>query len=418
MPVNRALFVSLTNDVGSSRIVAEFGRRDVECGVLSDRDSLAAASRYATKIFALSASFGAWSLARSLRESLEAIGRDWRPDRIFPLDEMASHLLRRLVGDPKTGDALRRSLVDSLGAPEHYGATSSRGRLMRVAAQLGARQPDFRILSDWATAREAAAALGYPFVLKREYTCGGAGVSMIHDQRRFHSAYMAAALKATAKRMAMGLAGSAAAQDPPLVAQGFVAGALSMRAVACHEGEVLAGVNFVCERQHPAVTGASTIIRQLDHAEMEATAAAIVGALQCSGFAGFDFMLDANGRAHLIEMNARPIGSGHLGALFGHDLYGAYLARLRGEAPPVPAPSLAPGQAIALFPREMQRDPESPDVREGSGLLHDVPWDDPPVLAKQIAALEAAHPAKVAAIGQLLKAGRQTSADPNSARAA
>lgn len=167
-------------------------------------------------------------------------------------------------------------------------------------------------------------------------------------------------------------------------------------------GEYCAGINFVCERQHPPKIGASTIIRQIDHAEMEASAAALVSHLGCSGFVGFDYMIDANGAAHMIEMNARPIGSSHLGAHFGHDLFGSYLADLRGETAPDPAPDLAHDQSIALFPHEMQRDPDSDAFACGSGVLHDIPWNDPPVLAIQRANLMARYPDKRKAIARIL----------------
>ncbi len=398
----RILFVSLTNDVGSNRIVAEFGRRGATCGILGAPGNFAGASGFAAQTFELPNRLGAMSLQLSLRGKLESILGAWKPERIFAIDEMGSHLLRHIAVHPKTSDALRQTLVASLGSPDHYATARSRGRLMQEAVALGVRLPDFRILSDWSSATDAARALGYPFVLKREYTCGGAGVSMIHDQSQLFTAYCAATLKATAKRMVLGIAGNGASADPPLVAQAFVPGVLAMRAVACADGEVLAGVNFACERQHPPVTGASTVIRQLDHAEMEASAKAIVARLGCSGFVGFDYMCDADGKAHLIEMNARPIGSGHLGARFGHDVYGSYLARLKGEAAPAAAPTLEPGQCIALFPRELQRVTQSGEAEVDPGILHDVPWDDPRALARHRKVLQENHPEQAAAIARIL----------------
>jgi Carbamoyl-phosphate synthase L chain, ATP binding domain len=80
---------------------------------------------------------------------------------------------------------------------------------------------------------------------------------------------------------------------------------------------------------NPDPFGPSTVVRYLDHPEMEATATRLVAALGLSGFASFDFVIaEDGGGAFLIELNPRTIGTIHLGRLFGHDLCGAFARHL------------------------------------------------------------------------------------------
>jgi hypothetical protein len=58
--------------------------------------------------------------------------------------------------------------------------------------------------------------------------------------------------------------------------------------------------------------------------------------------------------------------------------------------------------AIALFPNEIARDPESAWLRSGSGALHDVPWDDPGVVEHCHRHLLQLHPRHAAKIAHLL----------------
>jgi ATP-grasp domain len=78
-----------------------------------------------------------------------------------------------------------------------------------------------------------------------------------------------------------------------------------------------AGVSLLAECVNPDPFGPSTVVRYLDHPEMEATATRLVAALGLSGFASFDFVIaEDGGGAFLIELNPRTIGTIHLGRLF------------------------------------------------------------------------------------------------------
>ena len=65
-------------------------------------------------------------------------------------------------------------------------------------------------------------------------------------------------------------------------------------------------------------------------------------------------------------------------------------------------PASGEQKPIALFPNELERDPESAWLRAGSGVLHDVLWDDPAVFETYYNRLLWRHPARTAKIASLL----------------
>lgn len=399
----RLLFVSLSDDIGAERIVVEMGRRGAVCDVLARRDSVAATSRRVSHHRRLPSLGGIWAAALGVARSLEDLATDRPPDAVVPLDDMAARLLRSVAVQSQTSDTLRALLQRSLGHPAHYATACCRARLIETAQHLGILTPAQRRAGDGAEAAAAARELGYPLMVKREATCGGSGVTLVRDEAALAEAFRDAAAKARVKRILRGIAGLGSDRGgAPITLQAHVAGQLAMRTVACLEGRVLEGASFSAERLAPPVTGSSTVVRPLAHPEMEATAQRLVEALGLSGFASFDFILAEDGRANLIEMNARPIGSGHLGMRFGHDVYGAWLRGFPGFRDAVPPEEPVPAVAVALFPKELKRDPMSPDLEPGATAFHDVPWDEPEVLAAYRGRLLRHDPAAAAAIAKLL----------------
>jgi hypothetical protein len=400
----RILFLTLSDDIGSERIVSDMGRRGATCAVLGRPRAVAALSVRVSHHRTLPGRGGMWAAAMAVASRLESMAVQWHPDAVVPLDDWAAHLLRDLALAPRTSPGLRRLLVSSLGDPRHYRSACSRGLLVETAASLGVRTPGQRRIVDAAEARAAAADLGFPMMLKREGTCGGSGVMLVRDEAELAEAFRTAERKARAKRALRRLLGFRSFDDgAALTLQAFVAGGLAMRTVACEAGHVLAGMSFAADRLDPPVTGSSTVIRPVDNAEMDEAARRLVAALGCSGFVSFDFLLSRDGRATLIEMNARPVGSGHLAARFGHDLYGAWLKRFPGFSEPPEGRSIEPmPRSVALFPKEMQRDPESPCLLPGPDHLHDIPWDEPRIVASYRDRLMLRHPSHAAAIARQL----------------
>ena len=391
----RTLFLSLTNDVGSDRVVSEVGRNGGACAVIGSPGSYAGLVRCVSARFDLPARLGPFASSFVLRRRLEDAVLSWRPEQIVPLDEFAALLLRTIGVERRTPPATRALIVRSLGKPEGFNAACHRLPLMHIAVRAGVRTPEFRGITDLETADSEAGDLGFPLLIKRDHSSGSAGVVTVENRTDLGRELRNACLKTAVKRVMANVAGFERDIAPTLI-QAFVPGQLAMRTVACRDGEVIDGASFAAVVAHPA-TKASTILRHVDHAEMNDAARKVVAALGCSGFVSFDFILDDRDRAFLIEMNARPIGSTHLGRLFGHDLVKAFLS---GSVLPEHSPELSDADTVALFPKELERDPMGTSIAEGRVTIHDLPRTETAVLAAYVAHLEALHPKHIADFGR------------------
>jgi biotin carboxylase len=412
VPKPRVLFLALTNDVGANRVVAAMAATGLETAVVSPPGFYSARVSANSRHFPLPKQRGFWLAMLSVARRLEKAVAEWRPDWVIPLDDMASWQLRSLALAPGTSPALCKVITTSLGDVAGYNAAVSRAELLRVAAELGVRVPQSLPVFSIADAQVCAAQIGYPLMLKFEHTCGGAGVVPIATPEALAVAMRAAGLgshrdfkrlRTAAKLFVWRRAGLKGLDAPPAGLQAMVTGQLAMRTVAAVGGRVLAGVNFAALHVHPQPTGASTVIRPIEHPEMERATAKIVAQLGASGFLSFDFLLShEDSGAFLIEMNGRPVGSVHLGARIGHDVCGALAAYISGRPIAARHHTLVPDLKIALFPKELERDPSSAYLRPSPGILHDVPWDDPLVVAAYMEWLRRVHPDRIGEIECLL----------------
>jgi hypothetical protein len=158
-----------------------------------------------------------------------------------------------------------------------------------------------------------------------------------------------------------------------IILQDFIPGTPANRAVACWQGQVLAGISVEAIRtQHP--TGPATVVRVIENPEMSEAVNRLVRRLGISGLWGVDFVLEAlTGAAYLIEVNPRATPICHLPLGAGHNLPAALYTQLTGTPPLVP-PAMTDHDVIAMFPGEWHRDPASSYLRTD---YHDVPWDEP-----------------------------------------
>ena len=147
-------------------------------------------------------------------------------------------------------------------------------------------------------------------------------------------------------------------------------------AIACFEGTQLGAVQAeVIESDGP--TGPSTVLRVIDNPDMSYAVKSIVSNLELSGLCGLDFILDDDGRAHLLELNPRATPTSHLVAADGTDLLTALRTAFGYERPAERTASYSNGM-VALFPQELRRDPSSPNLRLAH---HDVPTYAPDLVA-------------------------------------
>ncbi|MGH6846419.1 MAG: hypothetical protein ACREC0_02950 [Methylocella sp.] len=404
----KILFLTLGDWPGSIRLLAEFGRLGCECAVMSPPGFTIARTHFAAVHFRLPRHRGLALGLLAARFRLERANRDWRPDLIVPLDDASAWLLRGLATHRSVSVELRHLLEVSLGSPSGYDAACSRTRFLELATRIGVRVPASRAV-DRTGALKAAAAMGFPVMVKCNQTTGGVGVTIVRDPAELVTCIEASGLgrgglfrrsNGAALRFVWRLAGVWMAPGRIFELQQFIPGVPAMRIVAAWQGRVVAGVSFLKVCVNPQPFGPGTVVLFIDHPEMQATATRLVAALGLSGFAHFDFVIaEDGGGAFVIELNPRTTASLHLGRLFGHDLCGALARHLGWPAETPETVELPKETAVALFPNEIARDPESAWLRSGSGALHDVPWDDPGVVEhcyRQLLQVQPRHAARIA----------------------
>ena len=312
-----------------------------------------------------------------------------KPDLLIPGDDLATMHLhhlhkqysRRNSRTGKPGETICALIERSIGAPENFAVIDDRTAFMHASQQAGVRVPCTEAVENEQQLKEFSAKYGFPMVLKANGTSGGTGVRVVRNEEEARKAlrtlqappHFHRAMKRAIFDRNTTMLGPAVRRTKSVVnAQSFVDGTEATSVVACWQGQVLAGLHFeVLQKSHPA--GPATVLRRIVHPEMTATAEKMARTLKLSGLHGFDYMLDAQRNAFLIEINPRITQVGHLNMGAGQDLPRALVSVPFGkEIQQVPA--VTDSDIVALFPKEWLRDPDSPYLQDG---YHDVPWDQP-----------------------------------------
>jgi len=312
-----------------------------------------------------------------------------KPDVVVPGDDLATQHFHQLYEQKRSeGDAgaLLCSLIErSLGSPENFPALYARAKFMALAEEEGIRVPKTSVIRDSGELKNWIAQMGFPVVLKADFSSGGDGVRVVRDLEDAERALrtlqgpplLARALKRALIDRDTTLVWPSLLRRRSLVnAQPFVAGREATSAVACWRGEVLAALHFEVLNKGVS-SGPATVLRLIENLEMSAAAEKMVRRLNLSGLHGFDFMLESQtGDAYLIEINPRSTQVGHLTLGLGRDIPAALYSAVSGQ-PIRPAAKITNDDTFALFPQEWIRDPASAFLQ---AAYHDVPWDKPELI--------------------------------------
>jgi carbamoyl-phosphate synthase L subunit-like protein len=312
-----------------------------------------------------------------------------KPDIVVPGDDLATqHLhqlyeLERSKGD--SGTSLCSLIERSLGSSENFPALYARAKFMALAQEEGIRVPKTSVIRDSSELKNWIAQMGFPVVLKADFSSGGDGVRVVRDLEGAERALrtlqapplLARALKRALIDRDTTLVWPSLLRRRSLVnAQPFVAGREATSAVACWKGEVLAALHFEVLNKGVS-SGPATVLRLIENPEMSAASEKMVRRLNLSGLHGFDFMLESqSGDAYLIEINPRSTQVGHLTLGPGRDIPAALYSAVSGQ-PVRPAAKITNDDTFALFPQEWIRDPASAFLQSA---YHDVPWDKPELI--------------------------------------
>jgi predicted ATP-grasp superfamily ATP-dependent carboligase len=356
------------------------------------------AARLAISFHSLGCSVQAWCPAGHPLEKTRAVDRvhryraltpqrslrtailDATPDFVVPCDDDAAIHLQRLHDCSDEAARVRTLIRRSLGTPSSCARATARGKLMDLALAERIRIPATGRLSCAADLEDWGAENGFPAVIKVDHSWGGLGVTVVRsiEQARdaLRSAFNPSLFKALSslivRRDPSPLLAAFRRERPSVTVQKFIVGTPANRAVACWQGEVLAGIS-VAALQTRSPTGPATVVQVIDNEDMTAAATKLIRALGLTGLCGLDFVIEADtNAAYLIELNPRATPICHLPLGAGHHLPLALYSRLVGKRAASIAPAIGNG-VIAMFPAEWLRDPLSPYLRSA---FHDVPWTE------------------------------------------
>ncbi|MBV8534816.1 MAG: ATP-grasp domain-containing protein [Alphaproteobacteria bacterium] len=323
-----------------------------------------------------------------LRAVAAAIER-WSPDLVIPADDRAVTVLHRLharagQGQGRDPGRLRGLIEASLGDPRYFELIEKKSEFMSLAAAEGVVVPETVVVRDLDELRRWLSHATFPQVLKVDGSWGGEGVRIVRSSADAEQAFAGLAARPGWLRIGKQilqhlnfapLRERLRDRAPTVSLQAYIPGRPANRAVACWRGEVLAGASVEVV-QASCDTGPASVVRVIDHPGMADATARLVRRLGLSGFCGVDFILDASGQAHLIELNARTTTICYLALDAQSDMTGALYAKLARTAQRPLASTRH--DLITFFPHELWRDPKSTFL---AGTYHDVPWDEPQFVA-------------------------------------
>lgn len=316
------------------------------------------------------------------RRSVENAVAQAEPDLAICCDDRALAQLLALY-QSHVDDARIRHLVErSLGNPAALPRLVSRSGFLAEARAEGIPVADTLPVGNETELKAVLSALGLPIVLKSDGSWGGEGVAVVRNSSEARAAFARLAnppspfrsvLRAVKRRDLHHLRDAVGRQRRIVSAQRYVSGTPAASAFAAWQGEIVAAISYDVLIAEDTL-GPPSVIRRTECPVIAGAARKIARRFGLSGIHGMDFIRDASGAPHLIEINPRATQGSTLAFGSGRDLPAGLTGRLVRDAPARPAIA---GDLVAFFPREWKRDCRSPYIHSAH---HDVPWDDPGVL--------------------------------------
>lgn len=379
----KILIVGLESWAGVARLPRALQDAGFEVGVACFEDNYLAATRFRDRFFPWRPGDRRGGV---LLRQLAAITGEWRPDFLVPADDPTVAFLARSFERLSSRSRLASLLKFSLGNPAALREATSKHGTAERARQCGVRVPRSRAVASEAEMLAFARETGFPFLLKQSHGWAGIGVVICRDESEAVAAWRNWNRKLTWKRRFYAWRNRVRRRetsarwlpaDRVIVASQFIAGKPAFCQLTVLAGRVLAGLTALKEKTYPDAKSPSSLVLLVRNEEMRLAAGKLAGAWGLSGFIGFDFMLDPQGDAWLIECNPRPTSIAHLGARAGENVCLALHHQLAG-LPQLPMQQKGT-LIVAHFPHEMMRDPASPYL---TAAIHDVPRDDPGLLRR------------------------------------
>jgi predicted ATP-grasp superfamily ATP-dependent carboligase len=277
--------------------------------------------------------------AKRFCDTIESIVKVEKVDLVMPVTDLTQL--------PLAAERLRFATRTLLASPSHesLAITSDKDRTLALARRLGIAVPETRLVNDADEAVAAAHAIGWPVVLKPQFSVGLEGRAGL----RSHRVTYAASDDELVRRMRVyqGRCG--------VLLQRYVAGQGCGVELLASEGRTLAAFQHVRIREVPPTGGASSYRRSVAlDADLFAQAQSLIEALKWTGLAMVEFKLGAGGPV-LMEINGRVWGSLPLALAAGVDFPAAW-ARLLLDGEAAVSASPRNGYRIGVRGRDLQRE--------------------------------------------------------------
>jgi Carbamoyl-phosphate synthase L chain, ATP binding domain len=357
----RALIVTGKLDwIGLARMPRAMADHGFQTSVICPANSLVAHARSIHRLVTFATKIPQQEFWKRVMQEIS----QFQPDILIPGDDLVVRLLHALhqmiAGDARHAFA-KELLERSLGDPSTFVSIERKSGLIEMARQADVPIPESRLLTSEQEALSFATEIGYPIILKPDFGSGGIGVVKCADDNQLKQEY--------AKILKL---------QQPVLGQRFVNGQTVTVNVVVEKGRVAESFSLLRERTHPGPFGISALVRLIDHVKLQELTARVFSHFGFSGLGAAQFLIDERKEPLLMELIVRPSPLTYAGELFGADLIAGLRSILLKEPPPPKSPPVH--QRVAIFPTEWLRDPNSSELRDPS-VYHDVPWDEPQLLA-------------------------------------
>ena len=321
--------------------------------------------------------------------SLQSAIAEWSPDLLICTDDVAVGKLHCLHSKaakrPKRpmNKELMALIELSLGSAVTFETTRSKSAMILLARSLGIRCPPTVVCRSGYAVEQGLQCMVYPILIKADGdgSWGGRGVRLAKNREELLAAVAELLVPIGWRQSIKRLIGPIVYRlffcwspwwPRNLSIQQYIVGHPCNRAVVCWKGKVVAGISVeaLATLHQFGPTGVAKII---SNREMEAAAHKIVNKLALTGFLGFDFVLDHDKKAWLLEMNPRATPTCHL-CIKKPSLPASLFSAVTGSEPDSEIRVLQ-HKTIALFPTELSE--ISCIIDPSISICSDVPDEEP-----------------------------------------
>lgn len=354
--------------LGTPRMPKALKEAGFEVATICLRDSMLSKTRFADYHYILP-DLNAQTVAKTFIRAM----KDWKPAMIAIGDETVLSFMHNMLRAIESGVDLgldeegKQAIRNSLPLPPYLNASIDKFEFRKLLKELDVRCPRSREVQSTADALSFAEEVGYPVVVKSGVGVGGAGVAICPEEDKLCDVYRRAVKMVRDLKHGKG----------HITAEEFVPGERCSMASVSYQGEMLVGTTSEKAECYPPDTGPSTVRRYFNMPEVLEFASRVIRKTSFSGFCGMDFIVHEETKLpYIIEWNARLTPHVNLGKIIKADYCLALYNKLNGL--PLPEAKVEEGMMIALYPQELIRDRDSKWVNT---IYHDVPKDDPELLA-------------------------------------